>query len=688
MRQLVHDYAWDSVICDSLAGTLSNCGSFVKSNLVVLFSPIISSLKGLSEFLSVDTNDECLRNVDGLIKKFRESFESVNEAFVSRDIHFSWVGVKYETACGAYDQGFEEPELECGFFENGIGDLGWGCCSSECIVLGSALVPFGLIYPRIGISPRLMTCDSCQAINAQLSLEILDVSEKPLECKCCDVELVNFNGFSEISSKFVGPQTYRFEQEKMDWGNLSHGMTKLHVKAVKKHVKCVKLERFLSDPILVRELSRDSEKGQSDSCSELFEDRVLEILRMEKDNLVPRKSVPIWEILFSFLYREGYWAFVSLSNGNGNSLTGILKPFTVSLALLSIIRDHSIINEFEGAGIGQFVNKTDSEICKSQFDLSQSFGLVGPHSGPSPSEKSAEVGDGKRKKKKSLNMLRELTWSAFCQAAVEQLQIDLEDIYFSRGCSKSKKLKFLKCWMKQVKKSSTCSLTMHEKSKPHQPVPKEMDNRLTKLPQECEQPIPSCSSVGEDSLTGASRIQDEVALDFCSDASESFFNDLPCKIQLGIESEEVELGPLANRLVKSSIYWLYQKHEKETVSESQMHVVRSDDPSGRIVADELTKLTLKDPKDLAAMYRNRDLSSQVSNPSAAEVTSGHIFREYPLFSIFPFSFFFFFLLVVYWGQGEQGGIFFFCLYFLLLIALSGSHCWQIEKGTFLNQPKI
>ncbi|KAF2315518.1 hypothetical protein GH714_039979 [Hevea brasiliensis] len=401
MRQLVHDYAWDSVICDSLAGTLSNCDSFVKSNLVVLFSPIISSLKCLSEFFSVEMSDECLRNVDGLIKKFRESFESVNEAFISRDIHFSWVDVKYETACAAYKGDFEEPELVYGFFESGIRDLGWGFCSSESIVLGSALVPFGLIYPRIGISPRLINLDdSYQAINAQLSLEILDVSEKPLECKCCDIELVNLNWFSGISPKFTDPQTYSFEQKKMVWRNLSHGMTKLHVKAVKKHVKCVNLEGFLSDPIFVRELSRDSEKVQNESCSELFEDKVLEILRMEMGNSVPRKSVPIWEILFSFLYREDYWALVSLSNGNGNSLVGILKPFTVSLALLSIIRDHSIINEFDGAGLGQFVMKADTEICKSQLDLTQSFGLVGPQSGPPPSENCAEVGDGKRKKKK------------------------------------------------------------------------------------------------------------------------------------------------------------------------------------------------------------------------------------------------------------------------------------------------
>ncbi|KAJ9139807.1 hypothetical protein P3X46_030505 [Hevea brasiliensis] len=222
----------------------------------------------------------------------------------------------------------------------------WGFCSSESIVLGSALVPFGLIYPRIGISPRLVTLvDSCKSINAQLSLEILD---------CCDIELVDFNCFSGVTPKFMDPQTDSFEQENMIWENFHRGMTKLHVKAVKKHDKCAKFEGFLSDPILFRELARDTENGQSES--------------MEMGNLVPKKSVLIWEMLFSFLYREDYWAFVSLLNGNENSLKGILKPFIVSLALLSIMRDHSITNKFDGAGSGQFVIETDTEICKSQFD--------------------------------------------------------------------------------------------------------------------------------------------------------------------------------------------------------------------------------------------------------------------------------------------------------------------------------
>ncbi|KDP20152.1 hypothetical protein JCGZ_00035 [Jatropha curcas] len=613
MRQLVHDYPWDSVICDSLA--------------------VIRSSKCFSEFLSVELDDECLSNVDGLIKKFREFFESVNEAFVTRDIQFSWIDMKYEIWCCADKGDFVEPELEFGLFKSGIRDLGWGFCSSEAIVLGSALIPFGLIYPSIGILPRFFNLEhNCKSINAQLSLKILDVSGNPLECKCCDIELVSLNMFN--NPKFMDQPSASCEKMKRFWGDFSHGITKLHVNAVFKHDKRVQFDGLLSDPILVRELPGVSKKDRKESCSGHFEDRVLEMLGMEIGKSVSRKSPPLWEILFSFLYREDCWALVSLSNGNGNSLSGVLKPFTISLVLLLIIRDefnpHGIINEFDRAVSGQFVIKTQPEICNPNIGLSHSIGLVGSQSGSSPSDKPAEFEDGKRKKKKKkkdLHMLQELTWSAFCKAALEHLDIDLEDVCFARGYSKSKKLKFLKCWMKQMKKSSTYSLTMPDRSKLHQDIPKEMDNRFTKLSQESEQPIASCSSVGEDSLTGASRIQDEVALGFSSGTLESFFNDIPHKIQQGLESEEIDLGSLANRLVSSSIYWLYKKYEKETLSESEIHAVKSDDPSTSIIAAELTKLLLRDPKDLAAIYKGTDPSFRASNLSAATATSENIVRD-------------------------------------------------------------
>ena len=100
--------------------------------------------------------------------------------------------------------------------------------------------------------------------------------------------------------------------------------------------------------------------------------------------------------------------------------------------------------------------------------------------------------------------------------------------------------------MKQIKKSSNYSLSELERLKPQKDILKEINDRLTKLPQECEQPIASCSSLGEDSLTGASRVQDEVAIGFCSESLESFLNNLPYKIQQGLESKELDLASFTN----------------------------------------------------------------------------------------------------------------------------------------------
>ncbi|XP_050225797.1 uncharacterized protein LOC126675231 [Mercurialis annua] len=592
LRQLIHDYAWDPVISDcSMAGMVLNC------NLVVLFSPICMYLNCLSEFF----DDEL---------SISKVFESVNDAFVSKDIHFSWVDVRYET--GGCKVEFDED----GVFERGFRELGWGFCSSDCIVLGSALVPFGLIYPRIGISPKKISFDcSLKPARAQLNLEIMDVNGKPLECKCCDLELVHWNVFSGTSSKLLCE-------------DFSNGIMKLHVKAVRKSDKCVNFDRLLSDPIVVREFS-DVSADRKESCSEFFENRVLEILQMEMGELIPRKSAPILQIFLSFLYKEDYWAIVSLSNSNGDSLTGILKPFTVSLALLFIARDHCSPNsEVDGTALSQFAVKTNTESRKPKFDLSPSIGLVGSQSGTSPTEKPAEESHGKRKKnKKSLKMLREMTWISFCQAALEHFDLDLEDVCFSRGCSKSKKLKFLKCWMKQIKKTSNCSLTEPERSKQQEDIGNDLDDRLTKLPQECERMNASCSSVAEASTTGVSKGEDEAAVGCCSESLESFLNDLPHKIRQGLESEEVDLPSLANRLVNSSINWLYQKYDTKMMSDSQTHVAKSD---SELVAVQLSKLLLKDPKDLVTTHRNGDQSSQAS----AKLIPGNIVREYELQILF------------------------------------------------------
>lgn len=172
---------------------------------------------------------------------------------------------------------------------------------------------------------------------------------------------------------------------------------------------------------------------------------------------------------------------------------------------------------------------------------------------------------------------------------------------------------------------------IEERSKRQEDIPRETENRLAEMSQESEQPILSSASVGDESLTGVSRIQDNAALDASSETSESFFSSLSNKIQQGLETEGVNLGTLAERLVNSSIYWLYQKHKTEGTTESQPPGVEADDACGGIVAVELTKLLLREPKDLIAEHKNNNPPIVNSNPLPTGFSSENIVKEYPVY---------------------------------------------------------
>ncbi|OMO78340.1 hypothetical protein COLO4_24780 [Corchorus olitorius] len=637
LRQLVHDYAWDPLISDSVSGTLSNSDSsvLIRSNLVVLFSPLDRDLDWLRVFFDVDIDNDSLTDLGAFVKMFSGVFESVNNAFVSRDIHCCWVDVKFQSwKIEDFDN------LGPGFLETGIRSLGWGFCSTNSIILGSALVPFGLIYPKIGV---LSNCfcgfdtndDSDRKMNAQLSLEILDANGKPLECKFCELAFFDFKMCSGSKHGDV-VFTHAFSNSQIRSDDHKHrslleqycnGVTEIHVRIVRRYDECLKLEGHFLNPIIVRESLGNSQKKLKDNSSDFYADGVLRLLARDMGESLVRKPVPIWQIFLSFLYREGYWALVSLSDGKCDLHTGILKPFTVSSALLCIIEDGfcpiNKLLESCGVSLAAYLAKPNDETTIRNFDSKQYSEFLNSQSHPSTSINYV----GKRKKnKKNLHLLHDLTWSAFCQAAAEPLKIDLEEGYLSRDCNNSKKLKFLKCWMKQVKNCRFCSLNRPESAKPDQDAAEEINHRVHELPQDSEQPASCSASVGE----GSSRILDEAGNDFYSGTLENFFSSLPNKIVQGLESGEVELGAFAERLVSSSIYWLYQKHEIEDNSESQSSEVKGNDACASKAAVELAELLLREPKDLAAMHRRRDPSSQASDSRSIVSASDNIVREYPL----------------------------------------------------------
>lgn len=628
MQQLVHDYAWDPVISDLLPDNLVDCNSVIRSNLVVLCSPICESLKSLSEFFGVEMGDhDSLENVGSFCEKFSGFFRGVSDAFDSRDIHVSWVDFSCQFEKSEIKIENDELRQIYKFFENGTRTLGWGLCKLDSIVLGSALVPYGLIYPKIGIPWSFLDgiC-SFRKIQAQLNLQILDISRNPIEYNCCDLELIDlkFLGKHEdvrFNLEFMNSQAGGCDKKERFWKQFEGGITKFQIKMVHRSDAFVKLRDCISDSILVREVYGESKKIKKENSSEFFADRVLEILATEFGHKWERKWVPIWQILLSFLYKEGFWALVSLSNDNGVSLMGVLRPFTVSSALLSVLDNPDMVCDLDEANMVQLIRTTGAETSKSDNDNKKLNKFL-----DSQAKKSASMIECHQKKEMmDLNAIQNLTWSSFCNAAYSFPEIDLHEVYSAKKFSKSKKLKFLKCWMKQMKKHGFSDMSSSEKSKPNQTVPEETNKRLTESLQVGENPISPSGSAGENGTTEASRIQDDVVLDFRSETSEVFFNSLPDKIHLGIESEVVDLGTLAERLVNSSLYWLFQKYDKDTIFENQSPSKCHDD-SGRLVVEELIKLLLREPRELAAKYNSR-------NPGPAVRTTEYIVREYPLIKL-------------------------------------------------------
>lgn len=602
MLQLAHDYDWESDI-ENVSGKPLHDLMGIRSNLIILLSPVCRSLKALAEFMCVDVNDDCLRDLDACGARFRDCFTAVNDAFSGKDIHFCWIDIH------SHEEKVESDESEQQFalIGNEIRKLGWGFCSKDLIVLGSALVSFGLIYPYVVSSKLLDSQRLDNRIRGQLNLEISDVHGKPLECKCCDLDLLHLKVSSKsrsgdiIRTREVGSSKGQAVNSVNTFlGNLNDGVMKLHVTAVRRYTKCDNFEGFSSDQFLVR--STESGKKEKDGSDNLFADRVLELLAGENSKLFQKHMVPTWQIFLGFLYREGYWAMLSLSNSNGDSYMGILKPFTVHSAVLSLLDNNQfLVQDAGGAKLPMIQNVFSQGDGDSQ-------------KGTSPLGKSVHVGDGKRKKIKK-HTFRDLTWSSFCKAAYESLDLDLAEVYFANGFKKSKKLKFLKCWMKEVKNKGVFYNNIPDglsQTAPDLNKQKETDinEKLTASYQESDEPLSThiCSN--------QSRMQDDATFLSSSETSESFFSNLPTKIHQGLESDGVDLKILAGKLVDSSIYWLRQKHDR----------TENHDESCTIRVSEIIKVLLREPKDLK---QHKDSNPSLQSPNHCS-TSEYLVREYEL----------------------------------------------------------
>nr|XP_043610107.1 uncharacterized protein LOC122581862 [Erigeron canadensis] len=581
LLQLGNEYHWQLDI-DGHDGDVSS-GNQTNNNLIILLSPVCNSVDALADYLCFDVNDDCVHNLDLYRANFRDSFRVVNDLFDRKDIHFCWIDVgscKHVNGVG-----------KCDVIGDEIRKFGWGFCSTDMIVLGSALVSFGLVYPSIVMSSKVI--DECsrlsKRIRGQLSLEILDVSGKPLECKCCDIELLSVRVSSNTATISEVGKDVGFV-DKFTVG-LNDGCVKMHVMGVSKYTECERFTEFSSQSFLVQTVV--SGKKGKDGLDSFFAAMVLELLAGGNFEPFEKHGVPIWQIFLGFLCNEGYCALVSLSNSKGDSYTGILKPFTIHSAVLMLVDNNHHSIEKAG-GLNLFINETGP-----QGDTD--FRKV------STSGKYVHQSDGKRRKMKK-HAYRDLTWSSFCKAAYECLDLDLAEVYFANFLKRSKKLKFLKCWMNQVKNHTLSHEKMSHGSRQrvsdsyHQKDTDTNENLAASYQEgdECLS-MPICSD--------QSRILDDDAFASCSGTSEAFFSNLPKMIQDVLESDGVDLKVLAERLVRSSIYWLRQKHE----------IIENQSESCTMQVSEIIKLLLCDPKHM---------KEQTDDNTGS--TSEYIVREYEL----------------------------------------------------------
>ncbi|KAI3996087.1 hypothetical protein MKX01_018156 [Papaver californicum] len=620
-------YAWEEDGAENVRGMV-DC-SIVKRNLILLFTPAFKSIKLVEDFVGIEGDELVSDNV--FCEKFCEKFGGLRDGFVSRDIHLSWVSVNYE-------ENVEKEGDILEFMESGAKRLGWGFCTTGAINLGSSLVPFGLIYPKIGFS--MLGVDACgKKCRAELSLEILDVTGRPLECKCCELELieVKVSRGRPLCNPGVLESRGSSDGGRMFWGNGSDQRKKICVKEVRKSDEIVNVKDKLRDLVLICGFSGDQKiDGKIDTQGVFFADRVLEMLRMEKSEFTPGK--PVWQLLLAFLYRGSYSALVTVLNKDGVSVTGIMKPFTVNSAFLYVLDGVLSFNELLSesdevcSGFERCSVKQLSETPNMDVELSTP---ADTQHGELSSQKSSESQGGiMRKNIKGLKFVQNLSWNSFCEVALRNTEMNIEEIYIERECNNSKKFKFLKCWMKQTRKlSSQIRIKPHEQEQQHLSANEETQNRLMKLEQESEPPISSSFSIGEASAEVAPDMNDG-ATPAWSETSETFFGSISEKIQQSLIFEDMELGALAERLVYSSVRWLYRKHETDNTNQNSDSKKQQEDGCGGLVAAELIKLLLVDPKDLAMKYKSIDPSAIASDSTSTAYTSEYKVREYELQVLF------------------------------------------------------
>ncbi|XP_073147103.1 uncharacterized protein [Henckelia pumila] len=597
LLQLIHDYGWENEHEISVGRDKSMLSEILKipSNLVLLFSP----LKFLLNSISLHDSEE-------LLVKFGGIFCPVREAFLSRDLHVCWIDVNSDELQlkNINDKNLDHKyETESHILVNCIRKMGWGFSSTNCIVLGSALLPLGLIYPKIGLQFDFVGFGGMDKSKCcgQLNLEILDMKGMPLDYKSCDLEFVKLKSLpSAIKNNFAfGNLEYKNLQcedhdEDSFLSQFGDGSIKLYVKGVLEYCELEKIGRY-SEHVFVSEFLEEMGKSRKKCSGDFFADRVLESLHKDMGRVTYRSHIPTWQFFLTFLHINSYSAVVSFSCRNGSTCIGSIKPLTAHLAILSILDCGNVLSNCISQSKLLKIDDRVHDACAE--DLPDSNPCFGSQTESSTSGNYEKHAVGKRKKKR-IQLYQQMTWNSFCKAALEGSQMDLFEVYTAGQFENSKKLKFMKCWMKQIGKIDPYFLRTSHRSK-----------STEELSASC---VPSA--------------MEEAMLTSSSETSESFFNNLPKRIQQGLESG-IDLQILAQRVVKSSIHWLHKKRETENNSIDQAQRQILDGSCSDAFDVKLMELLLREPKEMKEMHQEQDSPSKASQlPSSSE----NIVRDYEL----------------------------------------------------------